>query len=64
MTREELAQAVLDMLDGQQAYFAAGHGDPNKQVLLMRSKDREGKMKKICRDILNPPKADLFTEAP
>ena len=57
---EELAQAVLDCLAGQKAYFDCPHGDPNKQVLLLASKDREGRLKKFCRDLLTPPAPDLF----
>ncbi len=57
---EELAQAVLDMLDGQKEYFARPHGAPDKQVLLLLCKDREGRLRKFCRDIINPPAPNLF----
>lgn len=62
---EELAQSVLDLLAGQRAYFDCPHGDPNKQVLLLASKDREGKLKRFCKEILaGPPAPTLFTEKP
>lgn len=63
MTTEDLAHAVLEMMAGQTAYFAARRTmlPEECQSLLIASKAREKAVKAACEAIVRPPKADLFT---
>lgn len=51
MTVEELAQRVIEMLDGQQAYFRGGRSSESLQA----SKKLESELRKDCKAILSPP---------
>ena len=56
MTLELLAADVLALLELQRQYFATPHGTDEKQSLLVRCKEREGRLKKACQEIVSPPK--------
>lgn len=60
-TEVQLAQRVLKMLDAQRYYFAESSYEAKKERLASCRKE-EHAVRDLCRAIITPPVAELFSE--